>query len=49
MHGHITALVKQGDTLLVAGKGHEAWQEIGGRRIPFSDETAIHAALGDAA
>jgi UDP-N-acetylmuramoyl-L-alanyl-D-glutamate--2,6-diaminopimelate ligase len=38
-----------GDVVLVAGKGHETWQEIGGRRIPFSDEAAINAALGDAA
>lgn len=26
-----------GDVVLVAGKGHETWQEIGGERIPFSD------------
>jgi len=38
-----------GDVVLVAGKGHETWQEIGGQRIPFSDETTIRAALGDAA
>lgn len=29
------------DVVLIAGKGHEAWQEIAGRRIPFSDR--IHA------
>jgi len=38
-----------GDVVLVAGKGHEAWQEIGGQKIPFSDETIIRHALGDAA
>lgn len=38
---------KPGDVILVAGKGHEAWQEIGGRKIPFSDEATIEAALGD--
>ena len=38
-----------GDVVLVAGKGHEVWQEIGGKKIPFSDESAIRAALGDAA
>lgn len=26
-----------GDVVLIAGKGHETWQEIGGRRLPFSD------------
>jgi UDP-N-acetylmuramoyl-L-alanyl-D-glutamate--2,6-diaminopimelate ligase len=35
--------------VLVAGKGHETWQEIGGRKIPFSDETTILNALEDAA
>ncbi len=38
-----------GDIVLVAGKGHETWQEIGGRKIPFSDESAILSALGGAA
>ncbi|MGB7450966.1 MAG: UDP-N-acetylmuramoyl-L-alanyl-D-glutamate--2,6-diaminopimelate ligase [Lysobacterales bacterium] len=40
---------KAGDVVLVAGKGHETWQEIGGQKIPFSDETVIRHALGDAA
>jgi UDP-N-acetylmuramoyl-tripeptide--D-alanyl-D-alanine ligase len=25
------------DLVLIAGKGHECWQEIGGERLPFSD------------
>jgi len=40
---------KPGDVVLVAGKGHETWQEIGGQRVPFSDESTILTALGDAA
>ena len=40
---------KPGDVVLVAGKGHETWQEIGGQRIPFSDEITIRKALGEAA
>jgi UDP-N-acetylmuramoyl-L-alanyl-D-glutamate--2,6-diaminopimelate ligase len=40
---------KPGDVVLVAGKGHETWQEIGGQKIPFSDESVIRHALGDAA
>ena len=40
---------KPGDVVLVAGKGHETWQEIGDLRIPFSDEDTILDALGDAA
>lgn len=43
------AACKAGDVVLVAGKGHETWQEIGDRRIPFSDEEAVRTALGDAA
>ncbi|MGB5291934.1 MAG: UDP-N-acetylmuramoyl-L-alanyl-D-glutamate--2,6-diaminopimelate ligase [Lysobacterales bacterium] len=38
-----------GDVVLVAGKGHETWQEIAGQKIPFSDESVIRYALGDAA
>jgi UDP-N-acetylmuramoyl-L-alanyl-D-glutamate--2,6-diaminopimelate ligase len=38
-----------GDIVLIAGKGHEAWQETKGMKIPFSDEAAVSAALEDAA
>lgn len=38
-----------GDVVLVAGKGHETWQEIGGQKIAFSDTNVIRHALGDAA
>ncbi len=32
------------DVVLIAGKGHEAWQEIAGQRLPFSDRAqAIEA------
>ncbi|MDH6592803.1 UDP-N-acetylmuramyl-tripeptide synthetase [Variovorax sp. TBS-050B] len=33
------------DVVLIAGKGHEAWQEIAGRRIPFADRTHALDAL----
>jgi len=39
----------EGDIVLVAGKGHEAWQESRGQKIPFSDEAAVRAALEAAA
>ena len=38
-----------GDIVLVAGRGHENWQELKGQKIPFSDEAAVNAALEDAA
>jgi UDP-N-acetylmuramoyl-L-alanyl-D-glutamate--2,6-diaminopimelate ligase len=31
------AFAKKGDCVLIAGKGHEAYQVIGGRTLPFSD------------
>jgi UDP-N-acetylmuramoyl-L-alanyl-D-glutamate--2,6-diaminopimelate ligase len=33
------------DVVLVAGKGHESYQEIAGRRLPFSDQAVARAAL----
>jgi len=34
------------DVILIAGKGHEAYQEIAGVRLPFSDAAVAEAALG---
>ncbi len=39
------AALGDGDVLLVAGKGHETGQIVGGRTIPFSDHDAVRAAL----
>jgi UDP-N-acetylmuramoyl-L-alanyl-D-glutamate--2,6-diaminopimelate ligase len=36
---------RAGDIVLVAGKGHEPYQEIGGVRYPFSDAAVARAAL----
>jgi len=30
-------LAKEGDIVLIAGKGHESYQEIKGKRHPFND------------
>jgi UDP-N-acetylmuramoyl-L-alanyl-D-glutamate--2,6-diaminopimelate ligase len=38
-----------GDIVLVAGKGHETYQESNGVRVPFSDEAAVRAVLEEAA
>jgi UDP-N-acetylmuramoyl-L-alanyl-D-glutamate--2,6-diaminopimelate ligase len=39
---------RAGDVVLVAGKGHEPYQEIAGKRLPFSDVEEARAALAAA-
>ncbi len=39
--------LRDGDILLVAGKGHETYQEILGKRYPFDDRVAVAEALRD--
>jgi UDP-N-acetylmuramoyl-L-alanyl-D-glutamate--2,6-diaminopimelate ligase len=34
---HAIATAQEGDVVLIAGKGHETYQDVAGRRIPFSD------------
>jgi UDP-N-acetylmuramoyl-L-alanyl-D-glutamate--2,6-diaminopimelate ligase len=34
------------DVVLIAGKGHETWQEIGDQRLPFSDAEVARRCLG---
>ncbi len=43
------AELRQGDVLLIAGKGHETGQIIGDRVVPFSDHEAVAAALKEQA
>lgn len=38
-------MARRGDVVLVAGKGHEQYQEIGGVRRPFSDAAMVAGAL----
>jgi UDP-N-acetylmuramoyl-L-alanyl-D-glutamate--2,6-diaminopimelate ligase len=39
------AAAEAADVVLIAGKGHESFQEIAGRRLPFSDAAVAGAAL----
>jgi UDP-N-acetylmuramyl tripeptide synthase len=38
---------RRGDIVLLAGKGHETYQEIAGTRVPFSDADVARAALAE--
>ncbi|SIQ21123.1 UDP-N-acetylmuramoylalanyl-D-glutamate--2,6-diaminopimelate ligase [Rhizobium sp. RU20A] len=40
------AMLKSGDTLIVAGKGHEEGQTVGAVTLPFSDHDEVRKALG---
>ncbi len=43
------AELKDGDVLLIAGKGHETGQIVGDRTLPFSDQQSVRAALKESA
>ena len=43
---HALAQAAPADVVLVAGKGHEDYQEIAGRRLPFSDLAVVSSAFG---
>src|SRR6185369_3886138 len=43
---HAIRSAKPGDLVLLAGKGHETYQVIGDRTLPFSDVDVARAALG---
>ena len=43
------AMLKPGDALLIAGKGHETGQIVGAAVLPFNDAEAARAALQEAA
>jgi UDP-N-acetylmuramoyl-L-alanyl-D-glutamate--2,6-diaminopimelate ligase len=42
---HAVAMMQAGDTLIVAGKGHEEGQTVGSHTHPFSDHAEVRAAL----
>jgi len=42
---HAVSLLSNGDTLIVAGKGHEEGQIVGSVTLPFSDHEQVRAAL----
>jgi UDP-N-acetylmuramyl-tripeptide synthetase len=42
------SMLRNGDTLVIAGKGHETGQKIGSVTLPFSDHDAARQALAEA-
>ncbi len=44
---HAVAIARRGDTVVVAGKGHETGQEVAGVVHPFDDRDVVRAALGE--
>lgn len=44
---HAVGMLKSGDTLIVAGKGHEEGQTIGNKTLPFSDHAVIREFLSE--
>lgn len=42
---HVLTLAQARDVVLLAGKGHETYQEIGGVKLPFSDRDHAQAVL----
>ncbi len=47
--GRAVAMARSGDTLLVAGKGHESYQVIGDEWLPFDDREVLRGLLQRAA
>ena len=41
----VVAHAEAGDAVLIAGKGHEAYQEIGGSKLPFDDREVARRML----
>src|SRR6185503_16944968 len=40
------AMAKSGDCILLAGKGHETYQVIGTKKLPFDEREIVRAELG---
>ena len=44
-HAPLISFLKEGEILLILGKGHEEFQEIKGIKIPFNDQRVVEEIL----
>lgn len=44
--GIAVTAARDGDIVVIAGKGHETYQEVNGKQLPFSDSLVARAAVG---
>jgi UDP-N-acetylmuramyl tripeptide synthase len=45
LHARLADFARRGDIVLIAGKGHETYQEVKGIRRPFSDAVVAREIL----
>ena len=43
----VLEIAQDGDLVLIAGKGHEQYQEVAGERLDFDDRVVAAQALGE--
>jgi UDP-N-acetylmuramoyl-L-alanyl-D-glutamate--2,6-diaminopimelate ligase len=41
------SVAKRGDTVVIAGKGHEAYQQVGNKTFPFDDAAVAREELNE--
>lgn len=46
---HALSVARDGDVVLLAGKGHETYQVIGTTNVPFDEKAIVHELVGSAA
>ena len=44
---HALSIAKEGDIVVLAGKGHETYQEIRGTKRPFNEKTVVRELLDE--
>jgi len=45
--GHALSIAREGDTVVLAGKGHETYQIIGREKRPFDERAVVRECMAD--